>query len=362
MSTRIPSLNWLRVFEAAARHESFARAAIELNMSPAAVSQQVRALEERLGAPLFHRKAHSVHLTDTGRAYLPPVMQSLLTLGSATDGLFGKVRERQLYVQSVLIFAHGILARGLSDFSVKHPGVVLTLTTGNAVTDFQHGFQDLQIIFGNPETYGRILNTPKPGWAQSDLAGPLRESLGVPIHFDTDVNAAALGEGTWGAAIGLHTFSYLTVGTGIGGGAIIDGRILHGSLHPEIGHLRVPHDLDRDPFAGCCPFHGDCLEGLASGPAIAERWGRDARELPPEHEAWPLQAHYLGLALANLSLTLSPQMIILGGGVMEQAHLFPMVREELDQLLNGYLNPPDIVPPALGNRAGILGSLALAQG
>ncbi|MGI9240624.1 MAG: ROK family protein [Verrucomicrobiales bacterium] len=214
----------------------------------------------------------------------------------------------------------------------------------------------------NPETYGRILNTPKPGWAQSDLIRPLRESLGVPISFDTDVNAAALGEGKWGAAIGLHTFIYLTVGTGIGGGAIIGSHILHGSLHPEIGHLRIPHDLDRDPFAGCCPFHGDCLEGLASGPAIGDRWGRDPHELPPEHEAWPLQAHYLGLALTNLSLTLSPQMIILGGGVMEQDQLFPLVRDELERLLNGYLNPPEIVPPALGNRAGILGAIALAQG
>jgi len=212
-----------------------------------------------------------------------------------------------------------------------------------------------------PDTYGRILNTPKPGWKNSDLVTPLRESLGVPIHFDTDVNAAAFGEGKWGAAMGLHTFIYLTVGTGIGGGAIIGGRILHGALHPEIGHLRIPHNLQRDPFAGCCPFHGDCLEGLACGPAIEKRWGCDPRELPPDHEAWHLQAHYLGLAVANLSLTLSPQMIILGGGVMEQIQLFPLVRQELDQQLNGYLNPPEIVPPALGNRAGILGAVALAQ-
>lgn len=211
------------------------------------------------------------------------------------------------------------------------------------------------------ETFGKILNTPKPGWKNSDLVTPLREALGIPIHFDTDVNAAAFGEGHWGAARDLHTFIYITVGTGIGGGAIIGGQILHGALHPEIGHLKLPRDPQLDPFAGSCPFHGDCLEGLASGPAIEKRWETSARELPPDHEAWRLQAHYLGLALTNLTLTLSPQMIILGGGVMEQSQLFPLIRDELHQQLNGYLDPPEVLPPGLGNRAGILGALALAQ-
>jgi fructokinase len=214
---------------------------------------------------------------------------------------------------------------------------------------------------GQPDTYGRILNTPKPGWKNADLISPLREAFAIPIHFDTDVNAAAFGEGQWGAARGMHTFVYLTVGTGIGGGAMVDHQILHGALHPEIGHLRVPHDLARDPFVGCCPYHGDCLEGLAAGPAIGKRWGIPATELAPDHEAWALEAHYLGLALTNLTLSLSPQAIILGGGVMEQPQLFPLIRDELDRLLNGYLNSPAVVAPALGDRAGILGALALAQ-
>ena len=245
-------------------------------------------------------------------------------------------------------------------------------TTIERICEFFEGFSDLTSIgigtFGpagvnpnEPKTYGHILNTPKPGWKNTDLAGSLREKLSLPFHFDTDVNAAALGEGKWGAAQGLHSFVYITVGTGIGGGAVIDGQIAHGLLHPEIGHLRLPRDPERDAFEGCCPFHGDCLEGLASGPAIERRWRKPATELPPDHEAWKLQAHYLALALTNLTLTLSPQMIILGGGVMEQEQLFPMIREELAEQINGYLKPPEIVPPGLGNRAGILGAIALAQ-
>ncbi|MEQ9695679.1 LysR family transcriptional regulator [Shimia sp. SDUM112013] len=154
MENRIPSLNWLRVFEAAARTESFARAAAQLHMSPAAVSQQVRALEERLGTPLFVRQAQSVRLTEAGRAYLPPVQQALMTLESATDVLFGASRGQGLYVQSVLIFAHGILAQGIADFETRHPDVSLMLSTGNSASDFHHGFTDLKIIFGNPHAYG----------------------------------------------------------------------------------------------------------------------------------------------------------------------------------------------------------------
>lgn len=155
MSNRVPSLNWLRVFEAAARCESFARAAQELGMSAAAVSQQVRALEERLETPLFERRAHSVQLTEAGRAYLPPVQQSLATLEEATEALFGVTRGQQLYVHSVLIFAHGILARGMAEFEAIHPSISLVLSTGNSATDFQAGYSDLKIIFGNPHTYGR---------------------------------------------------------------------------------------------------------------------------------------------------------------------------------------------------------------
>ncbi len=154
MSTRIPSLNWLRVFEAAARTESFARAAAQLNMSPAAVSQQVKALETRLGTPLFQRHAHAVTLTEAGRAYLPSVQQSLLMLETATTGLFGESREQRLFVQSVLLFAHGVLARGVPEFQAAHPRVSLALSTGNMIADFANQFTDLQIVFGNPSLFG----------------------------------------------------------------------------------------------------------------------------------------------------------------------------------------------------------------
>lgn len=154
MATRIPSLNWLRVFEAAARTESFARAAAQLNMSAAAVSQQVKALETQLGTPLFHRHAHAVTLTEAGRAYLPSVQQSLLMLETATTGLFGESREQRLFVQSVLLFAHGVLARGLPQFQAAHPQVNLALSTGNLAADFANQFTDLQIVFGNPSLFG----------------------------------------------------------------------------------------------------------------------------------------------------------------------------------------------------------------
>jgi fructokinase len=216
--------------------------------------------------------------------------------------------------------------------------------------------------------YGSITTTPKPGWRDTDLVGPLRAALGVPIVVDTDVNAAALGEWRWGAAQGLDTVLYLTVGTGIGGGGLVGGRPLHGLVHPEMGHVRVPHDRARDPFDGVCPFHGDCLEGLASGPALAARWGRAAEALPADHPAWPLEAHYLALALHGCVCTLSPERIVVGGGVMEAPHLLPQVRAELLRLLNGYVQAPAIVddvagyvvPPALGRRSGVLGALALA--
>ena len=191
--------------------------------------------------------------------------------------------------------------------------------------------------------YGHITSTPKPGWAQTDIAGPIRKALGVPVGFDTDVNAAALAEWRWGSAQGIDTFIYLTVGTGIGGGGLVNGRLMHGLVHPEMGHVRIPHDVVADPFAGACPFHRDCLEGLASGPAMQARWGRPAEELPDGHPAWMLQAHYLALALANFVCTLSPRRIILGGGVMDRGILFPLVRARLQALLNDYVQAPEIL-------------------
>jgi fructokinase len=218
-------------------------------------------------------------------------------------------------------------------------------------------------------TYGFITSTPKPGWAHTDIVGPVRQALGVPVQFDTDVNAAALGEGRWGAAQGLDHFIYLTVGTGIGGGGLVGGAMLHGLVHPEMGHVRIPHDRTADPYEGHCPFHGDCLEGLACGPAMNARWGRPAEELPDDHPAWALEARYLALALNDFVCTLSPRRIILGGGVMERLSLFPRIHRELQSLLNGYVQAPQItthidryvVPPAFGPRAGLIGALALAS-
>jgi len=218
-------------------------------------------------------------------------------------------------------------------------------------------------------TFGYITTTPKPGWAHTDLAGAVRRALGVPVGFDTDVNAAALGEHRWGAAQGLDTFVYLTVGTGIGGGGMANGRLMHGLVHPEMGHIRIPHDWAKDPYPGCCPYHGDCFEGLASGPAIEGRWHARGETLPADHPAWPLEAEYLALGLASLICTLSPQRLVVGGGIMQQAHLFPVVRRRVQELLGGYLQAPAIlehietyiVPPALGGRAGVLGAIALAQ-
>jgi fructokinase len=214
--------------------------------------------------------------------------------------------------------------------------------------------------------FGQILNTPKKGWQGADIIGCLRERYAtLPIAFDTDVNAAAWGEGRWGAGRGLQDFVYITVGTGIGGGIVSAGRLVHGTGHPEIGHLRIPRDEARDPFEGSCPFHGDCLEGLASGTAIDARWNEDPKKFAPDHPAWELEASYLADALVNLSLTLAPQRFILGGGVMEQAQLFPLIREQFTDRLSGYLELSDIermiVPPELGSKAGVLGSLALAD-
>jgi fructokinase len=217
--------------------------------------------------------------------------------------------------------------------------------------------------------YGHITTTPKPGWQFADLVGPLRRAFGAPVGFDTDVNAAALGEHRWGAAQGLDTFVYFTVGTGIGGGAMANGKLLHGMLHPEMGHMILPHDSARDPFAGACKFHGACLEGLASGPAMEQRWRARAETLLADHPAWALEAHYLALGVLNAISILSPQRVILGGGVMSQPHLFPLIRAEVKALLRDYLQVPQIletideyiVPPALGDRAGVLGAIALAE-
>ena len=220
-------------------------------------------------------------------------------------------------------------------------------------------------------TFGSITTTPKPGWAYTDLVSPFREALGVPVTVDTDVNAAALAEWLWGAGVGLETFSYVTVGTGIGGGAVVNGRLLHGHLHPELGHMRIPHDRARDPFPGTCSFHGDCFEGLASGEAMRRRWGVRAEQLA-DTAAWELEAEYLAHGLLNVVCALAPERIIVGGGVAGRPGLLALVRERLRDLMAGYLDMPSlsdpaqleryVVAPLLGGRSGLLGALALASG
>jgi len=221
----------------------------------------------------------------------------------------------------------------------------------------------------NSPNYGYIIRTPKPGWSYTNLVGMVYSALDIPVALDTDVNGAALGEHLWGAAQGLDTFIYLTVGTGIGGGGMVNGELIHGLLHPEMGHVRIPHDRQKDPFEGCCPYHGDCLEGLACGRAMELRWGTPCENLLPDHPAWELEAHYLALGLNNFTCTISPQRIIIGGGLMKHSSLLMMLRDKLAHLLNGYIDSPQIleniegyiVPPALGDLSGVMGAIALAS-
>lgn len=223
----------------------------------------------------------------------------------------------------------------------------------------------------HPESdgYGRITATPKTAWKNADIRAPLIEAFGLPLGFDTDVAAAGLAEWRWGAGRGEPVLAYLTVGTGIGGALLLDGRPHHGLVHPEVGHQRVPHDRERDPFAGHCPYHGDCWEGLAAGAAMEARWSQPAEQLPADHRAWDFESEYLALGLANLTCLWSPTRIVLGGGVMHQPGLLDRVRGRLVELLAGYLvaprlaPPPNefLVPPALGDRAGLLGGFLLAR-
>ncbi|MHB8658256.1 MAG: ROK family protein [Solirubrobacteraceae bacterium] len=218
-------------------------------------------------------------------------------------------------------------------------------------------------------TWGYVTTTPKPGWRRTALASVLRDRLDVPVAFDTDVSAAAIGEYRWGAGEGAGSLCYATVGTGIGIGLLLQGVPVHGLVHPEAGHMRVPHDHRADPFAGVCPSHGDCWEGLASGHAVAQRWGARPEDLPDEHPAWELEARYLALGLYNILCTVSPERIVLGGGVMERDGLISQVRQGVQELIGGYLEDPMLdvqidrylVTPRLGDRAGVLGAIALAQ-
>ena len=217
--------------------------------------------------------------------------------------------------------------------------------------------------------YGTITTTPKSDWNQVDLYGAIHRALNLPVAFDTDVNAAAFGEHYWiSENRSLDPFLYITVGTGIGVGVLANGSPIHGLVHSEAGHFAIPHNWQKDPFPGVCPYHGDCLEGLASGPAIARRWGLTAEALPDDHPAWELEADYIALGLANLIYAYSPQRIVLGGGVAQHPGLHDLVRSKVMQHLNGYIQSPlvldkiheYIVTPGLGNRSGVFGAIAMA--
>jgi fructokinase len=214
------------------------------------------------------------------------------------------------------------------------------------------------------ETFGWVTKTAKPGWSNTNVVGALSEELDVPVAFDTDVNAAALAEQRWGAARGLSNFVYITVGTGIGAGIVLDGRPVHGLMHPEFGHILIAHDHTGDPFPGSCPFHRDCLEGLASGEALRARYGKPAEQLD-DQAAWALEAHYLAMGIMNAVLTVSPERVVLGGGVVKKPDLLPIVRTQVKELMSGYseVGSSDdfIVPPALGDQSGVLGALHLAM-
>ncbi|MBE7680877.1 ROK family protein [Paenibacillus sp. P13VS] len=255
-------------------------------------------------------------------------------------------------------------------FPTEHPEITLAKVSDyfrdkgvEAIGIGSFGPIDLKL---DSPTYGYITTTPKSEWENCNVVGILKREFPVPFGWDTDVNAAALGEVTWGAAQGLDNCVYYTIGTGVGVGLIAGGKRIHGLLHPEGGHIRTRRH-PQDHFAGLCKYHGDCLEGLAAGPAIEARWQTPGSELPTDHLAWEMESYYIAESITTSILLHSPQMIILGGGVMQQMHLFPMIREQVIHNLHGYVNVPEllqhidqyIVPPGLGQHAGLYGALAL---
>ncbi|SFG42593.1 ROK family protein [Oribacterium sp. WCC10] len=216
------------------------------------------------------------------------------------------------------------------------------------------------------ETYGSFTTTPKLKWADYNIVKAFRDALGVPVGFDTDVNGSLLGEVTYGQAKGLTDAVYITIGTGVGAGVMSNGKLVHGMLHPELGHIKlVPHP--DDSYKGHCPYHGNCLEGMAAGPAIEERYGKKAIELKDDEKVWDIEAYYIAQALSNIILMMSPQIIILGGGVMHQTQLFPLIRKKTAEMLNGYIKTKQmenldhyIVPASLNDNQGIMGCIKLA--
>ncbi|MEW4328988.1 ROK family protein [Rossellomorea marisflavi] len=213
-------------------------------------------------------------------------------------------------------------------------------------------------------SYGNVTSTPKVGWKDYPFVQAIKDAIPVPVGFNTDVNAAALGEATFGAAKGLDSCLYITVGTGIGAGAVVQGKLLQGLSHPEMGHIIIRRHED-DAYEGKCPYHKDCLEGLAAGPAIEARWGVKGDQLVDKGEVWEMEGYYIAQALMQYIVIISPKKIILGGGVMKQKQIFPIIYKHLEKMINGYVNLPPledyIVSPGLGDNAGITGSLMLAH-
>lgn len=261
------------------------------------------------------------------------------------------------------------------NFTIKERVSIPTTTPEETMTEVFSFFDQYELTaigigsFGpidvnkESDTYGYITSTPKTAWKFYDFLGSVKNRYSVPIGWTTDVNAAALGEIKLGAAKGLKSCVYLTVGTGIGGGAVINGELLEGYGHPEMGHIPVRLH-PNETYKGTCPYHGDCLEGIAAGPAIEGRFGKKGHLLADQEEVWEIEAYYLAQALMNYTLILSPERIVLGGGVMKQKQLYPLVRQKFAELINDYVQVPDleqyIVAPGLEDNAGILGSLLLA--
>lgn len=216
------------------------------------------------------------------------------------------------------------------------------------------------------KTYGYITSTPKLAWQNYNIVGAFEQALDCPVGFDTDVNASMLGEIIFGAARGLDSCIYVTIGTGVGVGVYVNGGLLHGMMHPEAGHILLQRHPE-DSYGGKCPFHGHCLEGMAAGPAIEERWGSKGTDLAARREVWELEAYYIAQACVNYTLVYAPRRIILGGGVMHQEQLFPMIRRQFGELMAGYVRTPEledmdsyIVPCSLNDNQGIMGCLQLA--
>lgn len=260
--------------------------------------------------------------------------------------------------------------------SVQIPTETPEITIPN-VLDFFRKYELISIGIGSfgpidvdkaSDKYGNVTSTPKQGWTDFPFVKTMQDALMIPVGFNTDVNAAALGEVTHGAAKGLDSCLYITVGTGIGAGAVVQGKLLQGLTHPEMGHILVPRHPE-DTYVGSCPYHKDCLEGLAAGPAIEKRWGKKGIELADQPDVWELEAFYLAEAIMQYTLILSPKKVILGGGVMKQPRLLPLIHDKVQHLLNGYVALPElsgqignyIVTPGLDDQAGIVGALMLAK-